>query len=80
MLKRLYSVSMPWPMLAVSYGYALLLVGAYGTVLVRALRGSTAVGPPDFLLIVLPVPVGGGLVRSWSTLARFGTTSSPIWC
>ncbi len=60
-LERLYSASMPWPMLAASYAYALLLIGVYGTVLVRALRGSTAVGPLDFLLIVLPVPVGAGL-------------------
>jgi hypothetical protein len=60
-LERLYSVSMPWPMLAVSYGYALLLVGAYGTVLVRVLRNSTAVGPLDFFLIVLPVPAAAAL-------------------
>jgi hypothetical protein len=61
LLKRLFSVAMPWPMLAASYGYALLLVGAYATILVRVLRGSAAVGPLDFLLIVLPVPVGAGL-------------------
>ena len=60
-LKRLYSVAMPWPLLGASYAYALLLVGAYGTVLVRALRGSIAVGPPDFFLIVLPVPVAAAL-------------------
>ncbi len=79
LLKRLYSVAMPWPMLVASYAYALLLVGAYATVLVRVLRGSTSVGPLDFLLVVLPVPVGAGC-GSWSTRARFGTTSSPIWC
>lgn len=61
LLKRLYSVAMPWPMLVASYGYALLLVGAYATVLVRVMRGSASVGPLDFLLIVLPVPVGAGL-------------------
>jgi hypothetical protein len=60
-LKRLYSVSMPWPLLGLSYAYALLLVGAYVTVLVRVLRGSTRVGPPDFFLIVLPVPVAAAL-------------------
>jgi len=60
-LERLYSVSMPWPILAVSYAYALLLVGAYATVLVSALRGSTPVGPLDFFLIVLPVPVAAAL-------------------
>ena len=60
-LKRLYSVAMAWPMLAASYGYALLVVGVYVTVLVRVLRNSTSVGPLDFLLVVLPVPVGTGL-------------------
>jgi hypothetical protein len=60
-LERLYSVSMPWPMLTVSYAYALLLVGAYGAVLVRMLRGSMSVGPPDVFLIVLPLPVAAAL-------------------
>ncbi len=60
-LKRLYSVAMPWPLLGASYGYALLLIGVYVTALVRLTRHLTPAGPADFFLIVLPVPVAAAL-------------------
>jgi hypothetical protein len=60
-LKRLYSVSMPWPLLGASYGYAVLLIGFYVAALVRLTRRGTSAGPADFFLIVLPVPVAAAL-------------------
>ncbi len=60
-LTRVYSVSMPWPLAGLSYGYALLLIGAYVTALVRLTRRPSPAGPAELLLVVLPVPVAATL-------------------
>jgi hypothetical protein len=60
-LTRVYSVAMPWPLAGLSYGYALLLIGAYVTALVRLTRRPSPAGPAELLLVVLPVPVAATL-------------------
>ena len=56
LLRRLYSVKMPWPILGVSYAYALFILGTYLTVLSRCIRNRLTLRPSEYFLIVLPVP------------------------
>lgn len=56
LLRRLYSVRMPWPILAVSYAYALFILGTYLTVLSHCFRNRLTLWPSEYFLLVLPVP------------------------
>jgi len=56
LLRRLYSVKMQWPILGVSYAYALFVLGTYLTVLSHCIRNRLTLRPSEYFLLVLPVP------------------------
>jgi hypothetical protein len=53
--RRLYSVSMPGPLLVASYVYAAMMLLLYATALARAERAISQPTPGEYLLVLLPI-------------------------
>jgi hypothetical protein len=61
LVKRLYSVSMQPPLMALSYIYVVALLATYAAILTRVTRNVLDVGPSEFFLLLLPVSVATAL-------------------